>query len=359
MSKKAFLALALEEVGLVAGETPVGTVHEEYADATVDDILEEAEAEQEEVAEKVAEIDAASEVQEGLEALVASMESALADPNYSAREYQLQVSHAATLLGRIGLGLPAGLSCESTDGAEAAKEGFADKAKKIGKAVSDALKKFFAWLVESGKKLTDRLVATLGKFADLVKTGKWNKDAEVEFETEAWPGYEFDPEYPLAQLYSFDKWHLDVLKIFIGYAASELSKETPESLKHHQCDELAERLKNYKFDGPGQLTFGTEKAERYYHVAKAEVRTFKFKAGAVCDWKQFAKKAEENANDLNRLYQDAIKKIGPVYNDCPEFVRMFHNTQVHLENFRRQLASTIIKHCRSVIEAGLAKDVDE
>src|SRR5574343_340208 len=138
--KNRFLTLALEEVGLApATEVP---------DVDIDLLLEEVQADQEEGEAMAAELAAATEGQEGLEALVSSMEAALADPNYSPREYQLQVDHAQTLLARIGCSLGGSLSCESTDGAVASKEAFSDKAKKRGKVVADGVKRVIAWLQE-------------------------------------------------------------------------------------------------------------------------------------------------------------------------------------------------------------------
>ena len=195
--KHNFLTIALEEAGLVEPAVEPTAVSEQE----IVEFVESASADTEAMAEKTAELDNVIEVQEGLEALVTSMESALADPNYSAREYRLQVSHAAALLGRIGLGLPAGYSCESTDGAEAAKEGFADKAKKLGKVVLEYIKKLLEWIRDTAVAKFKRTKEVFGKLAvrqkKAVEEDQWFAGNEFVL-LHCWGGAKFDPKDPLA-----------------------------------------------------------------------------------------------------------------------------------------------------------------
>ena len=193
--KHDFLTLALEEAGLTEQAVEPTAASEQE----LEELLEAQTVEDNEVAEKAEELEEVVVVQEGLEALVASMESALMDPNYSPREYRLQVSHAAALLGRIGLSLPTGLSCESTDGAEAAKEGFADKAKKLGKVVLEYIKKLLEWIRDTAvakfkrtKELFDKLAARQKK---AVEADQWFAGEEFTM-PRCWDGAKFDPRNP-------------------------------------------------------------------------------------------------------------------------------------------------------------------
>src|SRR5574343_2029774 len=104
MKKKSILAASLEEAGLVEPASTIVTTGTDDG-AEIEDLLAEQQADVDAVGDAVAEIDTAVEVQEGLEALVSSMEAALADPRFTPREYQLQVNHAQALLARIGCGV--------------------------------------------------------------------------------------------------------------------------------------------------------------------------------------------------------------------------------------------------------------
>ena len=277
--KNNFLKLALEEAGLVeSANTP-----------ELEELVEQQAAEDDEVAEKAAELDAVEEVQEGLEALVSSMEAALADPHYSPREYQLQVSHAATLLGRIGLSLPTGLSCESTDGASDAKDSFADKAKKLGKVAAEYAKKFLAWLKDVLLAAFNRIWLIYNRIEDKLFPLNWIPG--VDFEVEGvWEGFEFDPKNPA-------KGTKEALNFFKKYVALCKSVPNDGETSDKYITGLIDLLDGEKL--PFDLKVGND-------VTYSAAVTYKGKTSAD---KISVKDAKAVANDARKIVEDFEKFI--------------------------------------------------
>lgn len=296
--KNDFLKLALEEAGLVETEnTP-----------ELEELVEQQVAEDEEVAEKAEELEKVEEVQEGLEALVASMESALADPYYSPREYQLQVSHAATLLKRIGLGLPAGLSCESTDGAEAAKEGFADKAKKLGKVAADYAKKFLAWLKDVMRAALARCRALYGKIAAKQKTPGFKEaiPAGAEYEVEgAWDGFEFDPKDPARLTSEAGKYLLTYSSLFSVYL-HELSRDDN---KDETYDRYLDSFKKIFNTSEAKNDFGILVDGSYQNFIRPEAVTYKGKVSANLVDTARAEKSIASVNNQLAAFEKVVAGV--------------------------------------------------
>src|SRR5574343_1132392 len=217
MKKKSILAASLEEAGLVEPASTIVTTGTDDG-AEIDKLLEQQEADVDAFVDASAEINTVAEVKEGLESLVASMEAALVDPNYSPREYQLQVNHAQALLARIGCGVGAGLSCESTDGANDAKESFADKAKKLGKVIAESIRKFIAWLKEKCVAMRTRIQALAMKAKERFRGRKWTEGQDYTL-TGLWKGAKFDPSKPS----QYSETVLDVLDDYIGLISEFIS----------------------------------------------------------------------------------------------------------------------------------------
>ena len=294
--------MAMEEAGLEV-ETPVGAtpIAAEEEVAALDEVVD---AGEDEGAELVKGVEAVTEVQEGLEALVASMESALADPYYSPREYQLQVNHAQALLKRLGIGGSPTISTESIDSARLSMESFAEKAKKLGKVVAEYIKKFIEWIQT---KFKAGLKALSNKARAVVKMAKSIAFKEVEFEYEIHDfaaGFEFDPNEPTtvlsnaySVLYDFNEHGTEIANKIVD--AIKAGERNFEDKVLEDFEEVANQLfSKYKLPGKPKLEMD-QNTHHFKFSYEQKTETFESTTKKIS--------TRLNENGVVKLFADAEK----------------------------------------------------
>ena len=367
--KNNFLKMALEEAGLEV-ETPevLSTVDEkeiEKLDEVVDGSIAEATG-------LVNEVETVQEVQAGLEALVASMEAALADPYYSPREYQLQVNHAQALLAKLGIGSSPTISTESVESAQLSMESFAEKAKKLGKVVAEYIRKFVEWIKTKFKSGFNALQRKTQAVYKMVRSAVF-KEVEFEYEIHDFAeGFEFDPNHA-------DKYVTAAINILNGFNKESVKvvNKAIDSLKAGSRDfeeavfadfkQIVDRLlEGTKLPGNPQFLYDEDKKRFSFHYeAKTEMfksRTKKLnlvikEAGVATIFKETEELIDHVANEVMLKAAKVLwAQDSSTSNETIEAVKSLVTATNALTNYCYRLMSFNVEFIRKYLLVQSGKD---